>query len=374
MKPEIKEVLKKKDLKTFVKFPMKLYKDNPYFVPQLIMDELELFDRKKNPAYEYSDSRLFLAYHDGELVGRIAAVLNKAANTKYETKNLRWSWFDTINDYDVAEALFLKVEEWAKELGMETLSGPHGFSDLDQEAMIVEGFDTLPTIVGFCNLPYSPEFTEKFGFTKDIDYFEYVTHVPENGIPEKLLRIVNRIKERSSVRILEFKSKKEVLKRGPAVFEVIDEAFAEIYGATPLTRRQIDYYVNKYIGFLDKKMIKVAVNEDDEVVAFMFTVPSLSKAFQKAKGRIFPFGWYHLLKAMKQRDVLDFYLAGVKTKYQGKGIDLMMVMEMVKMALNEGFNCAESNLELETNTKVQAQWKHFGPKKVRVRRVYKKTI
>jgi len=375
MKPEIKEVQNKKELKTFVKFPLVLYKDDPLFVPQLIMDELEQFNPKKNPAYEYCEARLFLAYHDGCPVGRIAAVLNKAANEKYNDQNLRFSWFDTIDDYDVAEALFQKVEEWGRELGLKTLTGPHGFSDLDQEAMLVEGFETLSTIVGFYNRPYSPQFAEKFGFKKEIDYLEYLTPVPhEKGIPEKLLRLAERIKERSSVRILEFKTKKEMMARAEGVFTVIDEAFEEIYGTVPLTRRQIDYYVKKYMSFLDINMIKVGVNEQDEVVCFMFTVPSLSKGFQKAKGKLLPFGWYYLLKAMKERDIIDFYLAGVLKKYQGKGVDLLMVIEIVKMAMKEGFTAAESNLELENNTKVQALWKHFGPKKQRRRRIFKKEI
>ncbi len=375
MKPEIKEVKTKKEVKLFVKVPFTIYKGHPYWVPPLIRDEMELFDKEKNPAYEYAESRLFIAYVNGKPVGRIAAILSHAANTKYGTKNIRFGWFDTIDDYDVAEALFERVETWGRELGMETVTGPHGFCDLDSEGMMVEGFDTLPTIICFYNNAYYPPFTEKFGFTKEIDYYEYVTPVPhEKGIPEKLLTLAERIKERTNIKLLEFKSNKDVLARGTEIFELIDEAFEEIYGTTPLTRRQIDYYVKKYISFLDKDMIKAAVNEKNEIVGFMFTVPNLSKGFQKANGRLLPFGWFHLLKAMKARDVVDFYLAGVKKKYQGKGIDLLMVVEIVKMAMEKGFRCAESNLELENNTKVQALWKHFNPVRKRIRRIYKKTI
>lgn len=375
MKPDIKTVETKKELKQFIKLPYKIYKNNPYWVPPLFLDELEMFNRKKNPSYETADSRLFMAFRNGEPVGRIAAIISYAANEKYETKNLRFGWFDTIDDYEVAKTLFDAAEDWGRELGMETLTGPQGFSDLDMEGMLIDGFDTLPTIVGYYNHDYSPKFTEKYGFTKDVDYFEFLTPVPhETGIPEKLLRLAERVKERSSVRILEIKKKKEVLARGPDIFRLIDEAFEEVYGTVPFTERQIQYNVDKYIELLDKDLIKLAVNEKDELVGFLFTVPSLSKAFQKAKGKMLPFGWYHIMKALKATDVLDFYMAGVKKKYQGKGVDLLMVIEIVKTGLKKGFKFAESNLELEDNTKVQALWKHFNPRKHRLRRIYKKTI
>jgi ribosomal protein S18 acetylase RimI-like enzyme len=375
MKPEIKVVESKKDLKAFVKVPFHLYKDHPYWVPPMISDEMEVFNEKKNPAYEHAESRLFIAYLDGQPVGRVAAILSHAANNKYKTKNLRFGWFESIEDFEVTETLLNAVQDWGRERGMETLTGPHGFTDMDPQGMLFKGFDMLATIAGIYNFPYYPEFMEKYGFTKEIDYHEFLTQTPkEKGIPEKLLRIAERVKERSSIKILEFKNNKEVLARGEAIFKLIDESFEEIYGTTPFTPRQIDYYVKKYISYLDKEMIKVAVNPDDEVVGFMFTAPSMSKAFRNAKGRLFPFGWYHLLKAMKERDIIDFYMAGVNKKYQGKGVDLLMVIEIVKMALEQGFNAAESNQELEDNTKVQALWKHFNPERVRERRIYRKNF
>jgi ribosomal protein S18 acetylase RimI-like enzyme len=375
VKPEIKIVETKKDLKAFVKVPFHLYKGHPYWVPQMIADDMELFNQDKNPAYDNAESRLFIAYHDGKPVGRVAAILSHAANKKYNSKNLRFGWFESIEDFEVTETLMNAVQDWGREREMETLTGPHGFTDMDPQGMMIKGFDSLPTIAGIYNFEYYPKFMEKYGFTKDVDYHEFLTPTPaEKGIPEKLLRITERVKERSSIRILKFKNNKEVMARGEAIFNVIDEAFEENYGTTPLTRRQIEYYVKKYISYLDKEMIKVAVNSDDEVVGFMFTVPSMSKAFQKAKGRLFPFGWYHLLKAMKERDIIDFYMAGISQKYQGKGVDLLMVIEIVQMALEQGFNAAESNQELETNTKVQALWKHFNPTRNRERRIFKKNI
>ncbi len=375
MKPVIKIINSKKELKQFIKFPYRIFKGSPYWVPPLVRDELEMFDREKNPSFEKADARLFMAYREDVPVGRIAAILSLAANEKYHTRNLRFGWFDTIDDYEVAESLFQAVENWGKELGMETLTGPHGFTDLDPEGLLIDGFETIPTIIGYYNHPYVPGFMDKYGFYKDVDYFEFLTTVPhDTGVPGKLLRLAERVKQRTSVRILKFKHKKEVLPYGEAIFRLIDEAFEDIYGTVPMTDRHIRYNVNKYVSFLDKDLIKLAVNEKNELVGFLFTVPSLSKAFQKSKGRLFPLGWFYILKALKSREIMDFYMAGVKRKYQGKGIDLLMVVEIVKTAIEKGFKYAESNLELENNTKVQALWKHFNPQRHRVRRIYKKGI
>ncbi len=375
MKPEIKVVKSKRDLKKFIKVPYAIHRGNEYWVPPLIKDELEIFNKKKNPAFDSADSRQFIAYRNGQAVGRIAAIISYAANEKNNARNLRFGWFDTIDDYEVAQTLFQAVEEWGRELGMETLTGPHGFCDLDPEGMIIEGFDTLPTIVGLYNPPHSPLFTQQYGFEKDVDYFEMLTKVPhENGIPEKLIRISERVKERTSVTLKEFKNKKEMMAVAPDIFRLINEAFEEIYGTVHFSERHIQYNVDKYISLADPELIKVAFDKNDQLIGFLFTVPSLSKAFQKAKGKLFPFGLFHILKALKGRDVLDFYMAAVKKEYQGKGIDLLMVIEIVKTALEKGFKFAESNLELEDNTKVQALWKHFNPQRHRVRRIFRKNI
>ncbi|MCP5052464.1 MAG: hypothetical protein GY940_35175 [bacterium] len=375
MSVEIKEVKNKKDLKRFVKVPYPIYKDNEYWFPQLDMDEMEIFNPKKNPAYDVSESRQFIAYKNGKAVGRIAGILSHVANEKYDTKNLRFGWFDTIEDPEVSNALFGAVENWGKELGMETMTGPHGFCDLDQEGMLVEGFDQMPTIAVYYNHPYYVELTEKYGFGKEIDYIEFRSIAPiEEGIPPKLLRLGERIKERSNVRVLKFKSKKEAISRADDLFEVLDEAFEEIYGAVPLSEKQVKYYIKKYISFVDKDLLQLAVNEDNEAVGFIIAMPSLSKAYKKANGKLFPFGLIHLLRALKNYEVLDFYLAGIKKKYQGQGVDLLMVLELVQAAINKGVRYAESNPELETNTKIHGQWKYFNPTQHKRRRIFKKNI
>ena len=372
---EIRTVASRSDLKKFVKVPYRIFQDSPWWVPPLIRDELEMFNTRKNPALEEAETRQFIAYRNGEPVGRIAAILSHAANTKYGTRNLRFGWFDTIRDIEVARALFSAAESWGKEKGMTTITGPQGFTDLDKEGMMISGFDTLPTIVGMYNHDYYPQFMEEMGFEKEIDYFEFLTPIPhETGIPPKLLRLADRIKERTSLRLLEFKNKKEVWKIAPDIFRLINEAFTDIYGTVPFSEKFIEYNVKQYIPFLKLDMLKVAVDPDGKLVAFLFTVPSLSRAFQKARGKLFPFGWFHLLRGLNSNEVLDFYMAAVKKEHQGKGIDLLMAIEITKMALSRGFKYAESNLELEDNTKVQALWKHFNPTRHRTRRIFKKDI
>jgi predicted GNAT family acetyltransferase len=355
MSVEIRLVETKKELKTFIKVPFEIYKGDPYWVPPLIMDDLDTFTPSKNPAYENAEARLFLAYKDGKAVGRIIGILSHAANDKYNTKNLRFGWFDTIN--------------------VETMTGPHGFSDLDPEGMLVEGFDQLPTISVYYNFPYYPEFVEKYGFEKEIDYLEFRSVNPqETGIPPKLLRLGERIKERSGIRVHKFKSKRELKNRTVDLFHLLNEAFEEIYGSVPLSEKQILYYVKKYFSFVDKDLIQLAVDENDEAVGFMIAMPSLSKGFQKAKGRLFPFGWFHILRSLKDYEVLDFYLAGIKKSYRGQGIDLLMVLEVLQAALKKGVKYAESNPELETNKKIHAQWKYFNPTQHKRRRIYRKDI
>jgi len=375
MSLEIRTVETKKDLKKFLKLPFKIYKGNKYWVPQLLMDEMEIFDKEKNPAYENAESKLFLAYKDGELVGRIAGILSHAANDKYDTKNLRFGWFETIEDYQVARALFDAVEAWGKEKGMETLTGPHGFTDLDPEGMLYEGYDQLPTIAVYYNYPYYNDFVQEYGFVKEIDYVEFKSEIPRVGkIPPKLLRIAERLKERSGVRVVKFKNKREANKRAEEIFDLLNEAFAEIYGSVPLTEKQIRYYVKKYFPFANKDLVQLAVNEKDEAVGFMIAMPNLSRGFQKAKGRLLPFGWFHILRSLKKFEVLDFYLAGVKEGYRGQGVDLMMVLAVADSSARMGALYTESNQELETNTKIHAQWKHFNPVLHKRRRIYKKKL
>lgn len=372
----IKEVLNRKDLKKFLTLTEKLYKGNPNFVHPLLFDEFDTFNPKKNPAYKSAETKLFLAIKNNKIVGRIACILSHIANEKYKTNNLRFGWFDSIDDREVVNSLFKAAENWGKEKGLTTITGPQGFTDLDSEGMLIYGFDELPTIAYHYNLPYLKDLTENYGFKKEVDYHEFKCTVPKSldQIPSKLFTLSERIAKRGNYRLLKFKSKEELKKRAHDFFDIIDESFDEIYGSVPLTREQVSYYVKKYFGFVNKDLIKAVVNDQDQIIGFIITMPSLSRAMQKARGRIFPFGWYHLLKSLKNREILDFYLAGVKKSYQGKGVDLLMALDITKSAVNMGFKYSESNVELETNNKIQAQWKYYNPQLHKKRRIFKKDI
>jgi len=375
MSIKIREIKEKKDLKKFIKFQYDLYKDNKFYVPPLLMDELNTFDKNKNPAFKLSDVKFIVAEINKKIVGRIVAINNKPANQKYNTKNIRFNWFDCINDLEVAKYLFDYVEKWAKELGMDSISGPHGFTDLDPQGLLIEGFDRIPTIASFYNYEYYKEFLEKLDFIKEIDYFEYLSTPPyKEGIPKKLIDTAKWVINRYNYKLVKYDNIKEYIKRGKEIFKLLDESFSEIYGSVPLTDNQINYYIKKYISYINKDLIKLVENKEGEIIGFMITMNNLSKAYQKAKGRLFPFGIFHILKGFKNNEILDFYLAGVKKEYRGKGVDLIMIVDIVETAMKYGFKYAESNQELENNTKVQSEWKLFNPKLIRKRRIYKKFI
>ena len=375
MNIEIKEISSKNEIKKFVKFQIEHYKGNKFFIPQIINDELETFDKDKNPAFLDSDAKLFVATIGEKIVGRIVAINNKPANKKYNTKNIRFGWFETIDNYEVAQKLLDAVRLYAESLGMETITGPHGFCDFDPQGMLVEGFDKLGTIAGIYNYPYYNDFMTKYGFEKEIDYVEFLSTPPyKDGIPEKMIKMADWARERYGFKLVSYNSSKEYVKRGDEIFNLIVETFDNNFGTVPLNKEQIKYYTKKYISFIHKDLIKLVTDKNDTLIGFMITMPSMSLAYQKAKGKLFPFGIFHLLKATKTYNILDFYLAGVKNEYRGKGVDLIMVVEIVKTAMKMGFQYAESNQELENNSKVHSEWKFFNPVLHKKRRIYKLNI
>jgi hypothetical protein len=337
---------------------------------------MELLTPGKNPAFENAEAQTFLALRDGRIVGRIAAILSHAANRKYGTKNLRFSWFDTIDDLEVARALFAAVEDWGKQRGMETLTGPHSFTDLDPEGMLIQGFDELSTIAVMYNYAYYPTLAEQCGFSKDIDYVEFQALPPVGAaLPEKTVKLAEWAQKRNNFRIVKYKTVAQAKKeRAAELFDVLDEAFEELYGTVPLSRTQKEYFVNKYMSLVNPDFLEIAVNEKDEMIGFIIAMPSLSRAFQKANGRLFPFGFLYILRALKKYDTLDFYLAGVKKAYRGKGVDLIMTIDVFRTGMAKGVRRAESNPELETNSKIQNEWKIVPVRQHKRRRIYRKTI
>lgn len=374
---EIKRVKSKKDLKKFIRFNYELYKDNKYSVPDLYEGMLDTFNPKKNSAFEVCEAAYFLAYKDSEIVGRIAAIIHHEANKVWNKKAIRFGWIDFIDDIEVSKALLLTVEEWGKQRGMTEMHGPLGFTDLDAEGMLIEGFDQLSTMASIYNYPYYPKHMEQLGFEKDADWVEFKITIPD-AIPEKHMRITRIVKEKYKLKIKKYSSgKKAAAEYGDAVFQLMNEAYAPLYGFAPLTQGQIDQYVAMYLPLLDMRMVTFVVNEKEELVAFGVSMPSLSEALQKAKGKLLPFGWIPLAKAlfMKRRaKILDLLIVAVKPEYQNKGVNALLFSDLIPVYHELGFEFAETNPELELNDKVQAQWNYFETEQHKRRRAYIKEI
>lgn len=377
MSVEIKKVTTKSELKRFIRFNYEFYKDNPYSVPDLYDDMLNTFSPKKNAAFEFCEADYFLALRDGKIVGRVAAIINRRANETWNRKTVRFGWIDFIDDMEVSTALIDTVKQWGKERGMTEIEGPLGFTDMDAEGMLVEGFDQLSTMATIYNYSYYPQHMERLGLSKSADWVEMKIYVPD-AIPEKHRRISEIIAKRYNLHIRKLKSKKEVRQSGVAhdIFRLINDAYTPLFGYSRMTERQIDQYVKMYVPVLDLRMVSIVENEQNEIVAVGISMASLSRALQKAKGRLLPFGWYHLLKALmwKRPKVLDLLLVAVRPDYQGKGVNALLFTDLIPVYKELGFEYAESNPELEMNEKVQNQWQYFKTEQHKRRRCFKADI
>lgn len=373
----IKKVTTKRELKRFIRFNYELYKGNPYSVPDLYDDMLNTFNRRKNAAFEFCEAEYFLAYKDGQLVGRVAAIINNRANQTWGKKEVRFGWIDFTDDAEVSEALIRTVEQWGKERGMTHIVGPLGFTDMDAEGMLVEGFDQLGTMATIYNYPYYPQHIERLGFTKDADWVEYKIYIPD-AIPDKHKRISDLIQRKYNLKIKKYTSSRKIARDyGQAIFELINEAYTPLYGYSALTQRQIDQYVKMYLPILDLRMVTLITDQDDQLVAVGISMPSLSEALQKSHGRLLPFGWYYLLKALffkRRAKMLDLLLVAVKPEYQNKGVNALLFSDLIPVYQQLGFEYAESNPELELNGKVQAQWEYFRIEQHKRRRAFIKEI
>lgn len=373
----IRKVSGRRELKQFIRFNYELYKDNPYSVPDLYADMLNTFNKKKNAAFEFCDAEYFLAYKDGRVVGRVVAIINKRANLTWNKKEVRFGWIDFIDDTEVSEALIRTVEQWGKERGMTHIQGPLGFTDMDAEGMLVEGFDQLGTMSTIYNYPYYPAHMERLGFTKDADWVEYKIYIPD-AIPEKHRRISELVRHRYGLKVRKYTSSKKLAKEyGQAIFELINEAYTPLYGYSALSQGQIDQYVKMYLPIVDMRMVTLITDSDDRLVAVGISMPSLSRALQKSRGRLLPFGWFHLLRALffKHRShILDLLLVAVKPEYQNKGVNALLFSDLIPVYQELGFEYAESNPELEMNGKVQAQWEYFRTEQHKRRRAFVKEI
>lgn len=371
---EIKEVVNKSDLKTFIWFGINLYKDSPYAAPPLYMDDKLNLEKGSNPALDFCDTSYFIAHKEGVPVGRIACIINPVANETWNQRNARFGWVDFIDDPEVSRALFETAESWAKSKGMKSIHGPLGFTDFDHEGMLIEGFDKMGTLATIYNYPYYPIHMHQLGYWKDVDFNEYLITVPRE-FPEKYFRVAEIVKQKYQLTAKHFNSRKEVVKNyAIKIFELLNICYKDLYGFTQLNEAQINFYIKLYFSFFRLDTISIVVDKDDNVVALGIGMPSFTKALQKAKGSLFPFGWYHMLNAIRKNTIIDLYLMAVHPDYQNKGVNSILFAEIMPNAAKNGYIFAESNPELETNTKMSAQWGSFEHINHKKRRVFIKDL
>ena len=368
----IREVQTRKDLRRFINFPFSLYRNNRYWIPPLLMDEWNTLDPKKNPAFEHCRVKYLLAEKDGKLAGRIAGIINDRYIEKWGHRHCRFGWFDFIDDIEVSKALLAAVEAWARENGMTAVHGPLGFTDMDREGMLIHGFDELGTMATLYNHPYYPQHMESLGYGKDTDWVEFELHSP-GKTSERVLRVQQLVLRRNKLKIVATK-KKNLRPYARKMFDLINETYADLYGYVALTDKQIEVYINQYFGFIHPDYVRFIVDEQDNLVAFGIGMPSLSRALQRSKGRLFPFGFIHLLLALKLNRYVDLLLVAVRPDYQARGVTAILITEFNKSFWKNKVISAETNVELETNTQVQALWKHYDVRQHKRRRCYIKEI
>ncbi len=363
----------KKMLKEFIDFPLELYKGSDKWVPAFEDDEYKSLG-SDNPSLEFCDRELFLAYKDGKIAGRVAAIINHNANKKWNENSVRFGWIDFIEDFEVCRALIDAVTQWGKDRGATKIKGPLGFTDMDREGLLVEGFENESPFTVIYNYPYYPEYLERLGFTKDVDWTQRVMDIPSE-LPA-MFNFADKISERFGIRIYTAGTIRKMAKRGREMFHVLNEAFAGLYEYTKLTQKQIDGYVNQYVPVLNKDLVAFVVNEKDELVGFTVTMPHISAAVRKAKGRILPFGWIHLLPALspKRNDTTEALLIGILPEYQAKGAALLMFKYLMENYIRLGIKHMLMNPQLEENHKVQSLWDNFDTRMYQRRRSYVKDI
>lgn len=376
MAVEIREITPtKSNLKKYTKFGIDLYKGNDYYVPPLIMDDVETLSPDKNPAFDYCKAKSWMAYRDGKPVGRITGIINTVVNERTGKRDLRFGFLDFIDDKEVVDALFDALAEWGRSQGLTSMVGPMGFSDMDHEGMLTEGFEELGTMATINNYPYYPQHMERMGFHKDAEWVEYRMTVPDK-IPEKMLRVAEIVKKKYGVRTIKYTSAKKIKEEyGMALFELINEAYDQLYGYSPLSQRQIEYYIDIYLPILRLENVCLIVDSNDKLIGVGISIPSMSRALQKGRGRLLPTGWIHLLKAMyMHNDVVDLLLVAIKPEYQSKGVNALLFADLLPVYIKNGYRWAESNPELADNENVQLQWQYFERRQHRRRAAFRKDI
>ena len=385
-KIEIKRVSDKRGLETFIQFHYDLYRGDPYDAPNLHSDEVQTLSpyiKEKNAAFEFCEAQYFLAYRDDELVGRVAGIINRRYNEQWQRLAVRFGWIDFVDDVEGSRALLKAVEDWGRERGMKEIIGPLGFTDMDPEGMLTHGFDQLGTMATLYNYPYYPKHMEQMeGYEKDNDYVEYKLFVPKDGMPEKFVKVSEMIMKRYNLQVKKL-TKEDVFgpqQYGQRVFDVINRTFGHLYGYSTMSQKQIDQYIKMYFKVLDLNLVTLIEDhslEDHPVVGCGITIPSLTRALQKCRnGRLWPFGWWHLLRALKfhKTKIVDCLLIGVLPEYRAKGANALLFYDLIPRYQKLGFEWGETHVEMETNGKVQSQWTYLDHEQHKRRRCYKKQL
>jgi len=365
----VKEITTKKEIKQFIRYPKQLYKDCSYYVPPLEQEEYQILT--SHPALSFCSARQWMAFKDGKIAGRIGGVINHRYNELKDKRRIRFGWFDTDNDIEVARALLTTVENWGREEKLLEISGPSRYSNMEKQGMLIEGFEVTPTISSDYHYPYYSLFMDELGYEKEEDYVQMKVEIKE--IPENIKKLSKHISERYGIKTKEFKNKKDVSKYAYKFFEALNNSFADVYNFIQLTDSEIEYLIKNNFSMVDKDLIVVLVDENDHVVGFCLSVPSLSKAFQKANGKLFPVGWYHILKALKKNDTVDLYLTGVLPQWINRGIHALYHYQLHQNSLDKGYQYAVTTQQLESNHHYRI-WERYGGKIICKRRCYVKNL
>lgn len=373
MSIEIKEVQSKSGRKAFVRFPFELYANSPYWVPPMEAQELMTLDPVKNPAFQHSRARLWLAYKKGRVVGRIAAIINLREIELLGKAVGRFGWFDFVDDREVSTALLEKAENWLRKEGMEAIKGPYGFTNFDKTGLLTEGFNELPTLATLYNHSYYINHLIDLGYKTEMEWVEYQIAVPSE-IPERIERLADTIQQRLEVRPVTVHNKRELLGRAHEIFDLLVNAYQELHGFIPYTQEQIDYYIKNQIRFIQPEYVSLIADPKGNLVAFGITMPSLSRALQKARGSLLPFGWYHLLKAQKHPREADLLLIAVRPDYRNKGLNALIFRDIMRVFMDKGVKLVETNAELEANQQVQSLWQRYEPRLHKRRRTVVKSL
>ncbi len=373
MAVEIKEVKNKADIKKFVDFQFDLYKDEKFWVPPIKADERKALMPEKNPAFDFCDAKFFLAYKDGKIAGRVGAIINHAYNEKVNDKLVRISRLEFIDDPEVFDALIAAVEDFGRENGMKKIHGPLGFTNLDTQGLLIEGFDYLPSIASVYHKRYYKKHFDRLGFGKEIDWVEFRLTLVEQAI-NKAKRGADLLKRRYGFKVLRFSSRDEMKKYAPKIFDILNDAFSDLPFVVPFTKKMADYYINKYFNILNPSFVRVVLNKEDELIGFIVGLPSLSEAMQKAGGKLFPFGFWHIMKALKKPKVIDLLLTGVAKEYHNSGVAVMLFADLQDQMVKEGIYTMETTGIFETNGNAISNWKNYDHIQHKRRRCFIKEL